>query len=1013
MPNSCAANWDCLRSVCKGENIVNANERWKSGEMESALNSITMRESAAAMNTDTATADESDSDAEVTYDADGSFVGSLCLPKPWFQAMVHRVAHELLGSAHSALPWVSRRGVEALQAATEDLLIKALAMAASSSANVEIRASHLACALQNIIAIPAPTSQSLSHHQAYRPVVFEPCLEELQRVINQLHHMGRGEDASTVTMMQESLLKISTCGMTATVAGAEAEGADQEDLEIIMQFPTEESWESLPRLWGIDPQLYYEISGYCGDDGKPHDAIKLQHFVSSVLPVLTEQIFSITNIRPAEFVFDQVQFSRCIAEVGQDFKTDLRWEPAAMVMLQSLVECEFRRLLRCRNDNVDDVRAKQRMHNEMAEHRRAYGTNASSAASRHRLVLRGWQFSDDDIRQAASNLGVALSSDGLLLAFLGEQLRIFCAHIVRHTVRFTEHARMRVVLAHHVFSAKTCVDKPSFYRAPVDDILTVASSIGDGSFTWIKFLRSLGLDHLASELLFADVSQLPAERVAAYVQGSSFDRSLLAGGLNGLLSGFNAAQNKEPTPLAGKGDMGKDWHELRLAEEELRKLFVSDCSRAISQTLICANVVTQIAAKKEEIKSATDAGDYDELIRLTEEIKALDVFRIEVQQKGSEGGTFLMSVDGSQEKTKCDANVAVLLPYAPIEGPASFCFGKTMASPLAWVDPAGFNTRWEEIAGETLRGLDWNHVFAAGGSVLSCLVDARTRKHFSNGDIDLFIHGLDPIAATAKLIQILNLVAANTGCTDIVVTPHSVTILGLVPNPPIQVVLRCYSCPAEILAGFDIDCCCVGFDGRSAYLTPRSSHSLRTNLNVIDLSRRSTTYESRLLKYAARGFGIAVPGLSQDEAGKLTDVNGSRLMSKASRDLHGLPMLLAAHLQTTQEKNLEGAHSIHAEEPLNRDDYQRELAEQKAINVRLAIKMQATENPERLAAAVNDYGYMPAFNVLTPDIIQLFYDRGLTTFQLADGRQTYLCKATELPNMNWNGSQRTLAHKGC
>jgi len=45
---------------------------------------------------------------------------------------------------------------------------------------------------------------------------------------------------------------------------------------------------------------------------------------------------------------------------------------------------------------------------------------------------------------------------------------------------------------------------------------------------------------------------------------------------------------------------------------------------------------------------------------------------------------------------------------------------------------------------------------------------------------------------------------------------------------------------------------------------------------------------------------------------------------------------------------------------------------------RSAIQLQADLHPERLANAVNDYGYMPAFNILTPEIIQLFYDRGLT-----------------------------------
>ncbi len=42
---------------------------------------------------------------------------------------------------------------------------------------------------------------------------------------------------------------------------------------------------------------------------------------------------------------------------------------------------------------------------------------------------------------------------------------------------------------------------------------------------------------------------------------------------------------------------------------------------------------------------------------------------------------------------------------------------------------------------------------------------------------------------------------------------------------------------------------------------PRSVRALQHRVNVVDLSRRSLTYESRLLKYADRGFAIAVTHL--------------------------------------------------------------------------------------------------------------------------------------------------------
>jgi len=77
----------------------------------------------------------------------------------------------------------------------------------------------------------------------------------------------------------------------------------------------------------------------------------------------------------------------------------------------------------------------------------------------------------------------------------------------------------------------------------------------------------------------------------------------------------------------------------------------------------------------------------------------------------------------------------------------------------------------------------------------------------------------------------------------------------------IQIVLRLYSSPAEILMGFDIDSCCVGFDGETVWALPRCRRAILKGYNLVDLTRRSLTYEIRLLKYSKRGFAVAVPGL--------------------------------------------------------------------------------------------------------------------------------------------------------
>ncbi len=72
----------------------------------------------------------------------------------------------------------------------------------------------------------------------------------------------------------------------------------------------------------------------------------------------------------------------------------------------------------------------------------------------------------------------------------------------------------------------------------------------------------------------------------------------------------------------------------------------------------------------------------------------------------------------------------------------------------------------------------------------------------------------------------------------------------------VQIVLRLYKSVSEILTGFDVDCSCFAYDGCQVYGTPRGVAAFKTQTNTIDLSRRSPSYESRLSKYAHRGFEV-------------------------------------------------------------------------------------------------------------------------------------------------------------
>ncbi|KAG2374940.1 hypothetical protein C9374_010314 [Naegleria lovaniensis] len=145
-------------------------------------------------------------------------------------------------------------------------------------------------------------------------------------------------------------------------------------------------------------------------------------------------------------------------------------------------------------------------------------------------------------------------------------------------------------------------------------------------------------------------------------------------------------------------------------------------------------------------------------------------------------------------------------------------------------------------------------------------------ERWSNTDIDLFLYGLTECEAEQKLVDIYKHFkkrlrafkkATNQpkAFTDIMLirTSHALTFRFYEPVRTVQVILRIYKSPSEILMGFDIPSCCFGYDGSNVYCLPRAKESLVTRTNIVDPDRQSTTYESRLVKYALRGFRIGIP----------------------------------------------------------------------------------------------------------------------------------------------------------
>lgn len=185
-----------------------------------------------------------------------------------------------------------------------------------------------------------------------------------------------------------------------------------------------------------------------------------------------------------------------------------------------------------------------------------------------------------------------------------------------------------------------------------------------------------------------------------------------------------------------------------------------------------------------------------------------------------------------------------------------------------------------------LESIDMRNILFAGG----CVGHYLTSKQKYSGDIDVFVYGLTREAADERVHQFAcELVASvkeakrrEAEREDAERAKNSSRFIPSDRNMEVkmirnanglslfiesnygssqlyQVIFRLYASKSEILHGFDIGSSAVGFDGADLYFTTLSRFSYEFMCNILDTTRRSTTYEQRLEKYWRRGFRIILP----------------------------------------------------------------------------------------------------------------------------------------------------------
>lgn len=111
-------------------------------------------------------------------------------------------------------------------------------------------------------------------------------------------------------------------------------------------------------------------------------------------------------------------------------------------------------------------------------------------------------------------------------------------------------------------------------------------------------------------------------------------------------------------------------------------------------------------------------------------------------------------------------------------------------------------------------------------------------------------------------------------------------IVSRFPTRHVQIILCLYISISEILTGFDVDALCVAFDGSRVLITPRGLVAFITQINDVNLSRRSPFYEICLAKYRLWGFEIYWLGLER----LCVD---DRVLARPIERVNGLARLLA------------------------------------------------------------------------------------------------------------------------
>ena len=187
-----------------------------------------------------------------------------------------------------------------------------------------------------------------------------------------------------------------------------------------------------------------------------------------------------------------------------------------------------------------------------------------------------------------------------------------------------------------------------------------------------------------------------------------------------------------------------------------------------------------------------------------------------------------------------------------------------------------------------------NNLVACGGAICKSVLNHESTHREMTDDIDFFFYDSDVYRANQMRIEIIeyminiwkshigkDVIRYNNynGCVQVVLrdvkfyiqrnehvtTLHVEELCDEYPKVYMyQFIHRIYPDVSSIIGGFDLSSSAIAYNGKEIYTTPLGAWSFINKSIIIDMGRRSTSYEHRLKKYNRYGFRLIFPGLTEE-----------------------------------------------------------------------------------------------------------------------------------------------------